>query len=177
MTRENALIVDFPPKPRTRNASIGAYHDGATCEVSFLRHRSVCFLPIRYTHYIGSRSEEEIHATWYSNKERKRFKRDTLREAAKLREILIKTPSEKFLSEDDECLCTGLEFHFSAELKDMVHEKRMKHRYAVLKEQEKQFNSRAEDADELARVSWKMSRWARKTALEIGKMSLNQKRL
>lgn len=175
MTRENSLIVDFPSKHRRRNASVQIYTDEATCEDSILQDRSVCFLPIRDTQYIGKRSKEEIQSTWYSKHEIKGFKKNALREAWKMQEILNKTPSEEFLSEDVICRCTGIEFNLSVKLKDVVYEKRNKYRYYVFREQQKQFDSRKKDADELARVSRKMSCWARKKAREIGKLSLNQK--
>lgn len=163
------MIVDFPSEPRRQMVSRGnvdkcSYH----LTVSKEECRRVSFMNNVETKFIGKRPQEDIQATWYSRKERKGFEKDAARDIWKLREKIAMT---ECLSKEDECRCTGLEIHLAKGLKQVVYQKRIKHRYAVLEEQQKQLREGQHDANRLARVSRKMSKWARATAHEFGRLS------
>ncbi len=166
------LIVDFPSKPRRKiTSTVYADDNGDSSTGSEEGCKAVRFMSILETHYIGKKSQEDIQAAWYSRKERNGFRKDTLKDISEIRE---KISTAELLSTEDECRCIGLEFHLREGLKHVVSKNRMKHRYAVLQEQQKQLNDGHHDAIKLSRTSRKMSKWARETARELGKITVTR---
>ncbi|KAL7460145.1 hypothetical protein ACHAXS_000609 [Conticribra weissflogii] len=164
-----ALIVDFPSQPRRKmTVKENADNNGDRSTGSKGGCQGVRFMDTPETHYIGKKIQEDIQAAWYSSKERNGFRKDTMKDILEIRE---KISTAEFLSTGDKCRCIGLELHIREGLKHIVCKNRMKHRYAVLEEQQKQLDDGHHDTKKLARTSRKMSKWARETAREFGKIT------
>lgn len=124
--------------------------------VSFSQYSEFAFIP-----------KDEPSPKWYNPEEKKRFRRNLIADARRLKRELEVTPTHA-TTPDRLCECLGLEAFMNKDLMLSIANKRRAHIDAILSEQRRQRERGVCDLETLSKISKESSEWTATRAQKLG---------